>query len=60
MYEFLKKVSIMVPGSLDSTPNLSKFITRFEQLPQFAESSYFKSAKPQTFNGPSAFWNASA
>lgn len=58
LYEYLKKISVMLPGSLDATPNLIKFIDRVESLPQLA--SYFKSAKPALFNGPMAKWNATA
>lgn len=55
-YEYLKKISILVPGGLDEFANLTKFLGRIESLPQM--SAYFKNAKPGLFNGPMAKWNA--
>ena len=56
LYEYLKKISVLVPGSLDEFANLAKFLGRIESLPQL--SGYFKNAKPGLFNGPMALWNA--
>ena len=56
LYEYLKKISVLVPGSLDEFANLGKFLGRIESLPQLA--AYFKNAKPGLFNGPMAKWNA--
>lgn len=58
LYEFLKKLSIMAPGSLDAFTNLGAFLVRIETLPQMVV--YFKAAKPGLFNGPLAKWNATA
>nr|ABL09303.1 allergen Aca s 8 [Acarus siro] len=57
-YEYLKKISVLVPGALDATPNLAKFLVRIESLPQL--SAFFKANKPALFNGPMAKWNATA
>ncbi|KAJ6219922.1 hypothetical protein RDWZM_005734 [Blomia tropicalis] len=58
MYEYLKKVSVLVPGSLDATANLAKFVGRIESLPKVAQ--YIASKTPKLFNGPIAKWNAEA
>jgi len=58
LYEYLKKVSTLVSGSLSEFANLSKFIERIESLPPI--SAYIKSQKPKLFNGPTAKWNAEA
>lgn len=56
VYAYLKRTNVFVPGSLDATPNLKKFIYRFESIKEL--SQYFKNYKPLLFNASFTKWNA--
>ena len=55
LYEYLTKISVLVPDVFGQFPNLKEFLERIESLPRVG--SYIKSAKPSLFNGPLAKWN---
>lgn len=55
-YEYLLKVSVMVPEVFSKFANLRKFLERIESLPRL--SAYIKYQKPSLFNGAMAKWNA--
>nr|M1RIR6.1 RecName: Full=Glutathione S-transferase; AltName: Full=GST class-mu; AltName: Allergen=Tyr p 8 [Tyrophagus putrescentiae]AAX34055.1 Sui m 8 allergen [Suidasia medanensis]AGG10560.1 Tyr p 8 allergen [Tyrophagus putrescentiae] len=55
LYEYLVKLSVLVPEVFGQFDNLKKFVERIESLPRV--SVYIKAQQPKLFNGPMAKWN---
>ena len=56
LYEYLKKISTLISGSLAEYSNLSKLVDRIEAFPQIA--AYIKSQLPRPFYTSSVKWDA--